>query len=57
MPKKEIIGEKYDLSFSRYKDDIFVDIEYEKPPLILGKLKQIESGIEKELSELEGMLR
>lgn len=56
VPKKEIVDEKYDLSFSRYKEDVFEEIEYEKPKVILGKLKTMEKEIDKELKELEGML-
>ncbi|MEO1031357.1 MAG: N-6 DNA methylase [Bacteroidota bacterium] len=38
VPKKEIVNEKYDLSFSRYKEEVFEEIEYEKPEVILAKL-------------------
>jgi type I restriction enzyme M protein len=57
VPKDEIVKEKYDLSFSRYKEEVFEEIEYEAPVEILAKLKSIEKEIDGELSELEGMLR
>ncbi|WP_299339188.1 N-6 DNA methylase [uncultured Psychroserpens sp.] len=56
--KKEIVDEKYDLSFSRYKEEVFEEIEYEKSEVILAKLlggkdendNEIK-GLEKEISE------
>lgn len=57
VPKGEIEGENYDLSISRYKEDVFEEIEYDAPSEILAKLKTIEKEIDTELSELEGMIR
>ncbi len=56
VPKKEIVEEKYDLSMSRYKEDVFEEVVYEKPVTILAKLKKMENEISEELSELEEML-
>jgi type I restriction enzyme M protein len=56
VPKGEIVAENYDLSMSKYKEDVFEEIVYEKPAVILAKLKTITSEIDKELNELEGML-
>jgi len=56
VPKKEIVEEKYDLSMSKYKEDVYEEVVYEKPEVIIAKLKDTESEIEKELTELEGML-
>ncbi|MEP1489741.1 MAG: N-6 DNA methylase [Algibacter sp.] len=58
VPKKEIKAEGYDLSFSRYKEEVFEEIVYEKPEVILAKLlggkdkdgKKIK-GLELEISE------
>ena len=57
VPKEEIIKENYDLSMSKYKEDVFEEVVYEKPAVIFGKLKAMEKDIEKELKELEGMLK
>jgi len=57
VPKAEIVEEKYDLSMSKYKEDTFEVIEYEKPSVILARLKSMEKEITKGLSELEGMLK
>jgi type I restriction enzyme M protein len=70
VPRQEIVDEKYDLSLSRYKEDVFEDIEYEKPGVILEKLlvsevgegfdekalANIQGGVVKELLELKGMV-
>ena len=56
VPKAEIVAENYDLSISKYKEDVFEEVVYEKPAVILEKLKVMESEIEKELSELRRIL-
>jgi type I restriction enzyme M protein len=56
VPKKEIVEQDYDLSFNRYKKEEFNEIEYEKPAVILDKLKAMENEISAELNEIEGML-
>ncbi|MEG0772635.1 N-6 DNA methylase [Clostridium sp.] len=55
--KEEIVAEGYDLSMSKYKEDVFKEVVYEKPSVILSKLKNMESEINKGLTELEVMLR
>lgn len=71
VPRKEIEGEgkNYDLSFSRYKVDVFEQVVYEKPSVILDRLieaevgdvnekdlAKIKSGIVRELLELREMI-
>lgn len=56
VPKKEIVEEKYDLTLSKYKEDVFEEVVYEKPEVILENLRTLEIEITKELSEIEGML-
>jgi type I restriction enzyme M protein len=57
VPKAEIVEEKYDLSMSRYKEDVFEEVVYEQPSVLLAKLKTIENEIDTELNELQEMLR
>lgn len=70
VPKQEIVDEKYDLSFSKYKKDVHDEIHYEDPKIILEKLialevgdtelkliQEVKGGLIKELIELQGMLR
>ena len=70
VPRQEIVDEKYDLSISRYKEEVFEEIAYEKPGVILHKLlvsevgedydvdilAGVKGGIVKELLELKGMV-
>ncbi|HEX2959685.1 MAG TPA: class I SAM-dependent DNA methyltransferase [Chitinispirillaceae bacterium] len=69
VPRKDIEEQEYDLSLSRYKEDVFEEVVYEDPKVILEKLLKaevgdtadaelgkIESGIVKELLVLRGMI-
>jgi type I restriction enzyme M protein len=71
VPRTEIASEEnnYDLSLSRYKEDVFEEVEYEAPGVILDKLlkaevgeacdedlAKVQSGIVRELLELRGMI-
>ncbi len=70
VPRQEIVDEKYDLSLSRYKEEVYEEVEYEKPEVILQKLLDsevgeniseealagIQGGIVKELMALKGMV-
>ncbi len=69
VPRAEIEAEGYDLSMSRYREDVFEEVVYEAPALILDKLLKAEvgdvkeedlatirSGIVRELLELRGMI-
>jgi len=66
---KEIEDKNYDLSFNRYKKDVFEDIEYDSPKVIIGRLlkaevgevddrllNELDSGMVKELLELRKMI-
>ncbi len=71
VPRTEIADEKnnYDLSLSRYKTDVFEEVHYDAPSVILDRLIQaevgdveeaelakVQSGIVRELLGLKGML-
>lgn len=69
VPRADIEGEGYDLSLSRYKKDVFEEVEYETPGIILDRLlkeevgemedadlDKIQSGIVRELLELREMI-
>jgi len=69
VPRAEIEAEGYDLSLSRYKLDVFEEVVYESPEVILGKLLKaevgdadgkalvgVQSGIVRELLELRGII-
>jgi type I restriction enzyme M protein len=69
VPRSEIEAEGYDLSLSRYKEDVFEEVRYDAPGLILDRLIQaevgdageaemanVQRGIVRELLELKGMV-
>lgn len=69
VPRADIAAEGYDLSLSRYKEDEFEEIVYDKPADILKQLieaevggvkdadlAKVQSGIVRELLELRGMV-
>jgi type I restriction enzyme M protein len=71
VPRSEIVDEKndYDLSLSRYKEDVFEEVYYDTPSVILDRLIQaevgnvegtelakVQSGIVRELLELKEMV-
>ncbi|EPS3381283.1 type I restriction-modification system subunit M [Vibrio parahaemolyticus] len=70
VPRSEIEAEGYDLSHSRYKEDVFEEVHYDAPSVILRRLIQAEvgnadetvlanipNGLVRELLELKGMLK
>ncbi|ABW68528.1 type I restriction-modification system subunit M [Desulfosudis oleivorans] len=69
VPRADIEAKGYDLSLSRYKEDVFEEIQYEAPAKILDKLlksevgeagdddlAKVQRGIVRELLELRGMI-
>jgi type I restriction enzyme M protein len=69
VPRDEIVAEGYDLSLSRYKQDVFEEVHYDAPSVILNRLIQaevgevneaalakVQSGIVRELLKLRGMV-
>ncbi|MDZ4146724.1 MAG: N-6 DNA methylase [Flavobacteriaceae bacterium] len=56
VPKKEIVENNYDLNPSKYKEEVYKEISYEKPNVILGKLESIEATIQSGLTDLKKLL-
>lgn len=54
--KEEIVGNKYDLSFNRYAEAAYEEVDYESPKIILKRLHGLEEEINADLVELEKML-
>ncbi len=57
VPADEIRENNYDLSINRYKEIVYEEEEYEEPQKILNNIKNIETEIQREISELESMLK
>ena len=56
VPFSEIKENEYDLSISKYKEIIYEEVQYEKPEVIIEKIKVLEDNINVNLSELKKML-
>lgn len=56
VPKDEIKSNGYDLSINRYKEIDYEEVEYEHPQVILRKIRELETEINQDLTELEGLL-
>lgn len=55
VSKKEIVENNYDLSHSSYKEEVYQEIEYEAPDVILTKLSALENEIQIELSKIKSL--
>ncbi|MBF0506283.1 MAG: N-6 DNA methylase [Nitrospirae bacterium] len=56
VPKGEIVENEYDLSLSKYKEEVYEEITYEKPKHIIGRIKEIEKNSVLLLEELDTLL-
>lgn len=56
VPKNEIEDNGYDLSLSKYKKEVYDEVVYEKPEIIMEKLEAIEQEIQLGLLELKRMM-
>jgi type I restriction enzyme M protein len=57
VPKTDIARFGYDLSLNRYKEAIHEEVAHRPPAEILQKLRQLETGIQQGITELEEMLK
>jgi type I restriction enzyme M protein len=55
VPKAEIEANDYDLSISKYKEEVYEEVVYASSKVIFSKLKTIEENISNGLKELEGL--
>jgi type I restriction enzyme M protein len=56
VQKKELVENEYDLSLSKYKEEVHEETTYEHPKAILKSLESIESRIVKELNDLNSLI-
>jgi type I restriction enzyme M protein len=57
VPKKEIVENNYDLNLSTYKEEVYEEVVYEKPSLILKKLSDFEISINNGINELRELTK
>lgn len=55
VPKAEIIANEYDLSLSKYKEEVYEEVVYDSPAVILDKLSTLETKIVKGIEELKAI--
>jgi len=55
VSKAEIVENDYDLSFNTYKEEVYKEIKYDEPSVILKKLEGIERDIIDELKEIKSL--
>ena len=53
VPKKEIVENGYDLNLNTYKEEVYEEVVYENPTLIIGKLEELEKDIQRGLTDLK----
>ncbi len=57
VPVDDIRSNKYDLSLNRYKETKYEEAIHEAPSVILGRMRDLERDILKDIDKLEGMLK
>ena len=56
VPKQEIVDNEYDLSINKYKETVYVPVEYPPTSEIMADLRELERQITREMDELEKLL-
>lgn len=57
VPKQEIADNDYDLSINKYKQTVYVPVEYPPTEEIMAELRELERKIGEEMDELERLLK
>lgn len=57
VPVKEIQDNDYDLSINKYKKTVYKPVEYEPTSVILDKIDNLETEVQKELKDLRKLLK
>jgi type I restriction enzyme M protein len=56
VPVDQIRENAYDLSINRYKEIVYEEVQYDKPKIILKRIKDLEKDISKDIAQLEEMI-
>ena len=56
VSKADLVSQNYDLSINRYKQTVYVAEKYDNPRDILKRMSVLETEIQKDLAELDGLL-
>lgn len=56
VPKAELVENDYDLSMNKYKQVDRVKVEFEKPEVIIARVKSLQSEIDKAITQYESII-
>ncbi|WP_370579965.1 N-6 DNA methylase [Snodgrassella alvi] len=57
VPKDEIVANGYDLTVNKYKKVEREKIEYEKPEIVLARIKMLQNEIDQAITNYEGLIK
>jgi len=57
VPKAEIISKNYDLSINKYQEEIYDDVAYEDPQIIISKISELEKNIFDNIQKLQNIIK
>lgn len=57
VPVKEIQGNKYDLSISRYRETEYEEAQFDPPKEIMKRLRALDKEVSRDMDELEALLK
>lgn len=57
VPVEEIRENKYDLAINRYKEMVYTQVQSQAPHDVIAKIRELETAIAHDLSELEALLQ
>ena len=57
VPKQDIVDNGYDLSINKYKEIEYVAVQYPPTSEIMANIRELEISINKEMDELERLLK
>ena len=56
VDKQSIVDQGYDLSINRYKEVVYEEVTYDKPEVIIGRIKALQKAMTEGVGELEGLV-
>jgi len=57
VPKDEIVANGYDLTINKYKKIEREKIEYEKPEIVLARIKKLQAAIDQAITNYEELIK
>lgn len=57
VPKAEIVSNDYNLSLNKYKEEVYEEVVYKEPEVILENLEKLENEIQRGIQEIKGVLK